>query len=44
MRITFGGLRIGTTVRKYVQPALEWNWISEGFNVHEADTPKRYFK
>lgn len=37
MRITFGDLKIGDTTRKYVQAALEANWISEGANVRELE-------
>ncbi|MDO8568501.1 MAG: DegT/DnrJ/EryC1/StrS family aminotransferase [Dehalococcoidales bacterium] len=33
MRIAFGDLRIGKTARKYVQEALDRNWVSEGQNV-----------
>ncbi len=37
MRIAFGDLKIGDTARKYVQQALEKNWISEGDNVKEFE-------
>lgn len=37
MRITFGDLKIGDTARKYVQRALDKNWISEGDNVKELE-------
>ncbi|MFC1964268.1 DegT/DnrJ/EryC1/StrS family aminotransferase [Chloroflexota bacterium] len=33
MRISFGDLKIGNTARKYLQEALDRNWISEGVNV-----------
>jgi len=33
MRISFGDLKIGDTARKYIQEALDKNWISEGANV-----------
>ncbi|MBM2824414.1 MAG: Glutamine--scyllo-inositol transaminase [Dehalococcoidales bacterium] len=37
MRISFGDLKIGNTARKYVQAALDRNWISEGQNVKEFE-------
>lgn len=37
MRISFGDLKIGDTARKYVQRALDRNWISEGENVREFE-------
>ncbi|MBA7709867.1 GDP-perosamine synthase [subsurface metagenome] len=37
MRIAFGDLKIGDTARKYVQDALDRNWISEGTNVREFE-------
>ncbi|MFC1940712.1 DegT/DnrJ/EryC1/StrS family aminotransferase, partial [Chloroflexota bacterium] len=37
MRISFGDLVIGDTARKYVQRALDKNWISEGENVREFE-------
>ncbi len=37
MRITFGDLKIGDTARKYVQRALDRDWISEGVNVAEFE-------
>lgn len=37
MRISFGNLKIGDTARKYVQQALDRNWISEGTNVEEFE-------
>ncbi len=37
MRITFGDLKIGDIARKYVQRALEANWVSEGRNVTEFE-------
>ncbi len=37
MRITFGEIRIGDTARKYIQRALDSNWVSEGDNVKEFE-------
>lgn len=37
MRINFGDVKIGETARKYVQAALDKNWISEGSNVKEFE-------
>jgi dTDP-4-amino-4,6-dideoxygalactose transaminase len=37
MRISFGDLKIGDTARKYVNAALDRNWISEGENVREFE-------
>ncbi len=37
MRVMFGDLRIGDTARKYVQKALDRNWVSEGENVREFE-------
>jgi dTDP-4-amino-4,6-dideoxygalactose transaminase len=37
LRITFGDIKIGDIARKYVQRALEANWISEGKNVAEFE-------
>ncbi len=37
MRIMFGDLRIGDIARKYVQGALDRNWVSEGANVKEFE-------
>ena len=37
MRIMFGDLRIGNIARKYVQRALDNNWVSEGANVREFE-------
>jgi dTDP-4-amino-4,6-dideoxygalactose transaminase len=37
VRITFGDLRIGDIARKYIQRALEANWVSEGKNVAEFE-------
>ncbi|MFC1982109.1 DegT/DnrJ/EryC1/StrS family aminotransferase [Chloroflexota bacterium] len=37
MRIAFGDLKIGDITRKYVQAALDKNWISEGENVKEFE-------
>ncbi len=37
MRINFGDVKIGNTARKYVQAALDKNWISEGSNVKEFE-------
>jgi dTDP-4-amino-4,6-dideoxygalactose transaminase len=37
VRISFGDLKIGDTARKYVQKALDKNWVSEGENVREFE-------
>lgn len=37
MRIKFGDLKIGDTARKYIQEALDRNWISEGENVRKFE-------
>jgi dTDP-4-amino-4,6-dideoxygalactose transaminase len=37
MRISFGDIKIGATARRYVQKALDKNWISEGENVSEFE-------
>jgi dTDP-4-amino-4,6-dideoxygalactose transaminase len=37
MRVSFGDLKIGPTARKYVQSALDKNWVSEGENVAEFE-------
>jgi len=37
VRIMFGDLRIGDIARKYVQDALDRNWVSEGENVKEFE-------
>lgn len=37
MRIMFGDLRIGNIARKYIQRALDNNWVSEGANVKEFE-------
>ncbi len=37
VRINFGDVKIGDTARKYVQAALDKNWISEGSNVKEFE-------
>ncbi len=37
MRVTFGDLRIGEVARKYIQRALDKNWVSEGDNVREFE-------
>ena len=37
MRIMFGDLRIGDIARRYVQRALDENWVSEGANVREFE-------
>ena len=37
MRINFGDLKIGKTARKYIQEALDKNWISEGANVKKFE-------
>lgn len=37
MRISFGDLKIGNTARKYIQEALDRNWISEGITVKEFE-------
>jgi len=38
MRIAFGDLKVGDTARKYIQQALDKNWISEGDNVREFES------
>jgi dTDP-4-amino-4,6-dideoxygalactose transaminase len=37
MRIMFGELKIGDTARKYIQRAIDKNWVSEGDNVREFE-------
>ncbi len=37
MRVMFGDLKIGDTARKYMQGALDRNWVSEGANVKEFE-------
>ena len=37
MRIAFGDLKIGDVARKYIQRALDDNWVSEGKNVAEFE-------
>lgn len=37
MRIAFGDLKIGDTARKYINDALDRNWVSEGANVREFE-------
>ncbi len=37
MRIAFGDLKIGDVARKYIQRALDENWVSEGKNVREFE-------
>ena len=37
MRIMFGDLKIGDIARRYVQGALDRNWVSEGANVKEFE-------
>ena len=37
MRINFGDVKIGDTARKYINAALDKNWISEGGNVKEFE-------
>ena len=37
MRINFGDLKIGTTAKKYLQSAIDKNWVSEGANVAEFE-------
>ena len=37
MRINFGDLVIGDTAKKYLQKALDKNWVSEGDNVKEFE-------
>jgi len=37
MRIAFGDLKIGDIARKYIQEALDRNWISEGVNVKQFE-------
>lgn len=36
-RVTFGELKVGKTARKYIQRALDKNWVSEGENVREFE-------
>lgn len=40
MRVNFGDLKIGDIAKKYVQRALDKNWISEGENVRDLE--RRY--
>jgi len=37
MRINFGDIKIGDTAKKYIQKALDKNWVSEGDNVKEFE-------
>ena len=37
MRISFGDLKIGSIAKKYIQRALDKNWVSEGSNVEEFE-------
>ncbi len=37
-RITFGHIEVGPTARKYLQDAIERNWVSEGPNVKQLET------
>ncbi|OGO04836.1 MAG: hypothetical protein A2Y60_02425 [Chloroflexi bacterium RBG_13_54_9] len=37
MRIMFGELKVGNLARKYIQRALDENWVSEGANVREFE-------
>lgn len=37
MRIAFGDLKIGGIARRYIQRALDKNWVSEGENVKEFE-------
>ena len=37
MRVMFGDLKIGDIARRYVQSALDKNWVSEGANVREFE-------
>lgn len=37
MRISFGELRIGDTAKRYLQRAIDRNWVSEGENVREFE-------
>ena len=37
MRITFGDLKIGDAAEKYIQRALDKDWVSEGANVKEFE-------
>ncbi|MCX9014275.1 MAG: DegT/DnrJ/EryC1/StrS family aminotransferase [Candidatus Methanoperedens sp.] len=37
MRIDFGDLIIGETAKKYLQKAIDKNWVSEGDNVREFE-------
>lgn len=36
-KIAFGDLKIGDTARRYIQRALDKNWVSEGENVREFE-------
>lgn len=37
MRINFGGLVIADTARKYIQSAVDKNWVSEGDSVRQFE-------
>ena len=37
MRIAFGDLKIGDIAKKYIQTALDKNWVSEGENVKQFE-------
>ena len=37
-RISFGHIEIGETARKYLQKAIDSNWVSEGENVREFES------
>ena len=37
MKISFGDLVIGDTAKKYLQKAIDKNWVSEGENVKEFE-------
>ncbi|MFC1988633.1 DegT/DnrJ/EryC1/StrS family aminotransferase [Chloroflexota bacterium] len=37
MRINFGDLKIGDIARKYIQSALDKNWVTEGDNVRQFE-------
>jgi len=37
MRIVFGDLKVGDIARRYIQEALDKNWVSEGDNVREFE-------
>ncbi len=40
-RVSFGHIEIGETARKYLQKAIDSNWVSEGENVREFEAAFR---